>query len=162
MGAPELAAWRRSSAFVAQDAPMLERRTVAENVAYGLEMGRPDHHAGSLVLEVLERLGIGETGRRLPCELSGGQRQRAALAQALAKAPAALFADEPTANLDPRRAAQVVEVIASHCHQGMTCVIASHHDAPLAPVATRRLWVSEGRLGAVPVRPYETLTNRGV
>ncbi len=159
MGAAEIAAWRRSIGFVAQGAPMIERRTVAENVAYALEITRPDDHdAGSVALEVLERLGIGETGDRRPSELSGGQRQRAALAQALAKSPAALFVDEPTANLDPRTAAQVVAVIASHCRDRMACVVASHHDAQFAMSAARRLWVSDGRLGAVPSKPYGTLT----
>jgi ABC-type lipoprotein export system ATPase subunit len=160
MGAAELAAWRRSTAFVAQGAPMLERRTVAENVAYALEIARPDvHDAGSVAQDVLEGLGIAETGDRRPSELSGGERQRAALAQALAKSPAALFVDEPTANLDPRTAAQIVAVIASHCQGRMACVVASHHDAQFAPSATRRLWVSDGRLGAVPSRPYQTLTD---
>ena len=164
MTAAELAAWRRSTAFVAQDAPMLERRTVAENLAYALEIARPDVHraAESVVREVLERLGIGETGGRRPSQLSGGQRQRAALAQALAKSPAVLFVDEPTANLDPRTAAQVVEVVASHCQDGMACVIVSHHPAPFAPSATRRLWVSDGRLGAVSSRPHETMTESSV
>jgi ABC-type lipoprotein export system ATPase subunit len=132
MGAAELTAWRRSSAFVAQDAPMLERRTVAENVTYAVEIARPDVRAGARAAEVLELLGIGETGDRRPSELSGGQRQRAALAQALAKSPAALFVDEPTANLDPRTASRVVAVIASHCQQGMACVVVGHHDAPFA------------------------------
>jgi ABC-type lipoprotein export system ATPase subunit len=162
MGATERAAWRRSSAFVAQDAPMLERRTVAENVTYALEISRPNVHADARALEVLERLGIGETGDRRPSELSGGQRQRAALAQALAKSPAALFVDEPTANLDPRTASEVVAVIASHCQAGMACVVVGHHDAPFATSASRRLWVNEGRVRAVPYRPYETLTESDV
>jgi ABC-type lipoprotein export system ATPase subunit len=162
MAAAELAAWRRSTAFVAQGAPMLERRTVAENVAYALEIAQPDaDDAGSVALEVLDALGIGETGDRRPSELSGGQRQRAALAQALAKSPVALFIDEPTANLDPRTAAQLVRVIGSHCQDRMACVVASHHDAQFASSA-RRLWVSDGRLGAVPSRPYETLTDAGL
>jgi putative ABC transport system ATP-binding protein len=162
MGSAELVAWRRSTAFVAQGAPMLERRTVAENVAYALEIARPDvHDAGSVALEALDALGIGETGDRRPSELSGGQRQRAALAQALAKSPVALFVDEPTANLDPRTAAQVVAVIASHCQDRMACVAASHHDAQFASSAARRLWMCDGRLGAVPSRPYETLTDVG-
>jgi ABC-type lipoprotein export system ATPase subunit len=162
MGAGELAAWRRSTAFVAQGAPMLERRTVAENVAYALEIAQPDaDDAGSVALEVLDALGIGETGDRRPSQLSGGQLQRAALAQALAKSPVALFVDEPTANLGPRTAAQVVAVIASRCQGRMACVVASHHDAQFASPAARRLWVSDGRLGAVPSRPYETLTDAG-
>jgi ABC-type lipoprotein export system ATPase subunit len=160
MGAAELAAWRRSTAFVAQGAPMLERRTVAENVAYALEIARPDvHDYRHVAQDVLEGLGIGETGDRWPSELSGGQRQRAALAQALAKSPVALFVDEPTANLDPRTAAQVVAEIASHCQHRMACVVASHHDAQFAPSAARLLWVSDGRLGTVPTSPYETLTD---
>jgi ABC-type lipoprotein export system ATPase subunit len=163
MGAAELAAWRRSTAFVAQGAPMLERRTVVENVAYALEIAQPNvHYARSAALEVLDALGIGETGDRRPSELSGGQLQRAALAQGLAKSPVVLFVDEPTANLDPSTAAQLVRVIASYCQDRMACVVASHHDAQFASSAARRIWVSDGRLGAVPARPYETLTDVGL
>ena len=119
---------------------MLERRSVAENVAYAVQIARPDvHDAGSVARDLLAELGIAETGDRRPSELSGGQRQRAALAQALAKSPAALLVDEPTANLDPRTAAQVVAMIASHCRDRMACVVASHHDAQFAPSAARRL-----------------------
>jgi predicted ABC-type transport system involved in lysophospholipase L1 biosynthesis ATPase subunit len=84
------------------------------------------------------------------------------LAQALAKSPAALFVDEPTANLDPPTASRVAAVIGSHCQAGMACVVAGHHDAPFAASASRRLWVSDGRVGAVPYLPYETLTESDV
>jgi ABC-type lipoprotein export system ATPase subunit len=80
----------------------------------------------------------------------------------LAKSPVVLFVDEPTANLDPSTAAQLVRVIASYCQDRMACVVASHHDAQFASSAARRIWVSDGRLGAVPARPYETLTDVGL
>jgi ABC-type ATPase involved in cell division len=157
MGPAQLALWRRTTAFVAQDGRMLERRSIAENVAYAIEIARPDvHDVGRQVASVLDELGIGETADRQPRELSGGQRQRAALAQALAKRPAVLFADEPTVNLDPTTAAAVVAVIAAHCETGMACVAASHSEAAFAASATRRLYMTDGRVSAEPCGPPGT------
>jgi cell division transport system ATP-binding protein len=142
----ELRIWRQHSAYVAQDAPMLERRTVAENLAYAVEIAQPnDVDAHAEIDCLLERLAIADTADRRPSELSGGERQRAALAQGLAKRPAILFADEPTANLDPTTAASVVATIAQYCGQGMACLAASHSPAVFAKVG-RHISMAEGRV----------------
>ena len=147
--------------FRGSAAPMLERRSVAENVAYALEVARPDTRDISFqVPGILEVLGIGEAAARWPSELSGGQRQRAALAQGLAKAPSALFLDEPTSNLDLGAAALVEEVIAARCQAGMACVVASHDEDSFAS-SPRRLWVSEGRVTALPSGSYTKLPQTG-
>ena len=162
MPAAQLATWRRKTAFVAQAAPMLERRSVAENAAYSFELGQPGNlDSGRKVLELLEMLGIAETAARRPSELSGGQRQRAALAQGLAKAPTALFLDEPTANLDRGSAALVEQLISARCQSGMACVVASHDQAAFASLKPRRLWVSDGRVSATASGPYTALANTG-
>jgi ABC-type ATPase involved in cell division len=150
MSKSELINWWRMSGVVRQESPLHELRTVQENIEYGLAVAKPssstiDHDAGSL----LSAFGLDDLGNRLPTELSGGERARAALAQALAKRPAIVFLDEPTANLDPKSALTVVSVLNEHCLSGMTCVVATHNLGVFRPVLTRQAHVVKGTVREV-------------
>jgi len=102
-----LAGWkvpglRRQIGTVFQDFRLLPNKTVAENVAFALQViGKPRSHVNKVVPETLELVGLEGKGGRMPDELSGGEQQRVAIARAFVNRPMILIADEPTGNLDP-------------------------------------------------------------
>jgi energy-coupling factor transporter ATP-binding protein EcfA2 len=96
--------------------------------------------------DLLARLQISDIADRRPSEVSGGERQRAVLAQALAKRPVLLFADEPTSNLDPAATALVAAILDEHCRAGMACVVSTHNVPAFAAVATRQARIVAGRV----------------
>ena len=105
----------------------------------GMSAGRGD------AMELLERLQLGHRVRHRPAELSTGERQRVALARALLKRPAIILADEPTGNLDPASAAQVMSYLADFHRDGGTLLLVSHD--PLAAEHTdRTVQLLEGHL----------------
>jgi cell division transport system ATP-binding protein len=93
---------RRRMGIVPQDYPLLPRKTVWENIAYGLQaIGYSQSAVRRRVAQVLAQVGMGTRAHAYPHQLSGGEAQRVAIARALANNPPLLLADEPTANLDP-------------------------------------------------------------
>jgi putative ABC transport system ATP-binding protein len=103
---------RASLGFVFQAFHVLPYLTVARNVGLPLALnGRPAAEIAARVATLLAEVGLASAGERLPRELSGGELQRVAIARALVHAPALVLADEPTGNLDPRSAAQVLELL---------------------------------------------------
>jgi len=114
--------------FVFQAFHVLPHLDVAQNVAVPLLLlGRPDEER---VEQVLVAVGLGGLARRLPQELSGGQLQRVAIARALVHRPPLLLADEPTGNLDPRTAQQVMDVLVAQTREaGASLVLVTHSHA---------------------------------
>ncbi len=104
------------------------------------------HAARRQGLEWLGRVGLGERAGRTPEELSGGERQRVAIARALAGAPKLILADEPTANLDSERSAEVIALLAELAHEHGKAVLLVTHDAEAAQSADRVLALRDGRL----------------
>ncbi|WP_334154807.1 ABC transporter ATP-binding protein [Tepidimonas sp.] len=126
---PQAAAWRRIHlGFVFQAFHILPHLTVAQNVGLPLVLlGRPD---AERVEQVLAAVGLGGLGERLPQALSGGQLQRVAIARALAHRPRLILADEPTGNLDPRTAAQVLALLQAQTRaHGAALVLVTHSHA---------------------------------
>ncbi len=127
---PEAAALRRRSlGFVFQAFHLLPHLSVADNVALPLLLlGQREAAAiDARVAEVLDGVGLGGYQRRHPRELSGGQLQRVAIARALVHRPALILADEPTGNLDPVSAAQVLDLLCRQAReQGAGCLIVTH------------------------------------
>lgn len=124
--------WRREHlGFVFQAFHVLPHLNVAQNVGLPLLLlGRPD---AARVLAMLDAVGLGELGARLPAELSGGQLQRVAIARALVHRPGLLLADEPTGNLDPSTAAQVMGVLEQQAREsGAALVLVTHSQAAAA------------------------------
>jgi putative ABC transport system ATP-binding protein len=137
------ALWRRRHVgFVFQAFHVLPHLDVAQNVALPLMLLKQANPAR--VAHMLEAVGLGGLGERLPGQLSGGQLQRVAIARALVHRPALLLADEPTGNLDPGTAAKVMEVLfAQKREHGASLVLVTHSEAAAAR-ADRVLHLSAG------------------
>lgn len=126
------ALWRRVQVgFVFQAFHVLPHLDVAQNVALPLLLlGRPD---ATRVQQMLDAVGLGDLGARLPQQLSGGQLQRVALARALVHRPALLLADEPTGNLDPGTAARTMDLLLAQTReQGAALVLVTHSGSAAA------------------------------
>jgi putative ABC transport system ATP-binding protein len=113
--------------FVFQAFHVLPHLSVADNVGLPLLLlQKPDPVR---VAQMLAAVGLQELGARLPRQLSGGQLQRVAIARALVHKPALVLADEPTGNLDPRHAAQVLALLTAQCRaEGAACLLVTHSE----------------------------------
>ncbi|MDB5868221.1 MAG: transporter related protein [Polaromonas sp.] len=122
---------RRHVGFVFQAFHVLPHLDVAQNVALPLLLlGQPDD---ARVQALLEAVGLGGLGARLPQQLSGGQLQRVAIARALVHRPGLLLADEPTGNLDPATAAKVMDALVAQTREhGAAMVLVTHSQAAAA------------------------------
>lgn len=122
---------RQHLGFVFQAFHVLPHLDVAQNVALPLMLlGQQDD---ARVAQALHDVGLAGLGARLPQQLSGGQLQRVAIARALVHRPALILADEPTGNLDPRTAEQVMGVLVAQTRQhGAACVMVTHSEAAAA------------------------------
>lgn len=122
---------RRHVGFVFQAFHVLPHLDVAQNVALPLLLlGEPDD---ARVEALLEAVGLGGLGKRLPQQLSGGQLQRVAIARALIHRPGLLLADEPTGNLDPTTAAKVMDALVAQTREhGASMVLVTHSQAAAA------------------------------
>ena len=128
LSAEQAALMRREKVgFVFQAFHVLPHLDVAQNVGLPLLLlGRPD---AARVGAMLDAVGLGGLGARLPQTLSGGQLQRVAIARALVHRPALLLADEPTGNLDPSTAAKVMDVLMAQTRlEGASLVLVTHSD----------------------------------
>jgi cell division transport system ATP-binding protein len=127
-----LASWRvpqmrRQIGTVFQDFRLLPNKTVAENVAFALQViGKPRSHIRKTVPEVLELVGLDGKEDRMPDELSGGEQQRVAIARAFVNRPMILIADEPTGNLDPGTSIGIMKLLDRINRTGTTVVMATH------------------------------------
>lgn len=137
--------WRREHlGFVFQAFHVLPHLDVAQNVGLPLLLlGRPD---AARVQQMLDAVGLGELGARLPAELSGGQLQRVAIARALVHRPGLLLADEPTGNLDPTTAAQVMDVLQRQAADSGAALVLVTHSSAAAARAQRVLHLTAGGL----------------
>ncbi len=118
---------RRQIGYVFQDFKLLPNKTVAENVAFALEViGKSRHVMQKRVPEVLELVGLEEKSDALPHELSGGQQQRVSIARAFVNAPRILLCDEPTGNLDPQTSVGIMKLLDRINRTGATVVMATH------------------------------------
>jgi len=142
-------AWYRSNrvGFVFQSFNLLPRLTVLENVALPLlyrEDSDPAANAAAAKV-ALERVGMSHRLDHRPSQLSGGERQRVAIARAIVGAPAIVFADEPTGNLDVKNVSRILELLASLIKEGITVVLVTH-DLAVADHAHRVISMREGRV----------------
>lgn len=128
---------RRHLGFVFQAFHVLPHLDVSANVGLPLTLlGRPDD---ARVAEVLQAVGLADLGPRMPHQLSGGQLQRVAIARALVHRPALMLADEPTGNLDPDTADQIMRILVERTRsEGAACVMVTHSRA--AAALADRVW----------------------
>ena len=141
---PEL---RRQIGVIFQDFKLLPERTVFENVGITLEIaGLPRRELRARTWSMLRRLGLGHRLDNRPRALSGGEQQRVAIARALVNDPPLLLADEPTGNLDPDLALDIMDIIADAHARGTTVIVATHDPNLLERYPHRRLVLESGRL----------------
>ncbi|MCA0252038.1 MAG: cell division ATP-binding protein FtsE [Actinobacteria bacterium] len=132
-------ALRRQIGTVFQDFRLLPGKTVAENVAFALQViGKPTSVIRRIVPETLELVGLEGKGDRLPEELSGGEQQRVAIARAFVNRPAILIADEPTGNLDPATSVGIMKLL-DRINKAETTVIMATHDATIVDQMRKRV-----------------------
>ena len=118
---------RRSMGVVFQDFRLLPDKTVYDNVAYAMYIVRATpKHIRRQVPMVLSLVGLSGKAKMYPNELSGGEQQRVALARALVNNPSMLIADEPTGNLDPETAWDIMNLLNDINMRGTTVVVATH------------------------------------
>ena len=124
----QVAKYRRKLGVVFQDFRLLKDRNVYENVAFAQRViGRPTRVIRKRVPEMLTLVGLAEKYKARPKELSGGEQQRVALARALVNRPDILLADEPTGNLDPQNAAEIMRLLEEINDRGTTVVGVTHN-----------------------------------
>ena len=147
LGRAGIAALRRKTGMVFQDAKLLAGVPVLDNVALPAEAaGDSSREARRKAFALLRDLGLKDLVRRYPRSLSGGEQQRVALARALVNEPALLLADEPTGNLDEESASRVVELMSRAHGAGATVVLATHDPHLLRTVTGRQIALRAGRL----------------
>ncbi|MGO2113335.1 MAG: cell division ATP-binding protein FtsE [Pseudoclavibacter sp.] len=137
--------YRRNLGMVFQDFRLLPQKTVAENVAYALQvLGHSRGLIAESVPDVLETVGLAGMGDRFPHELSGGEQQRVAIARAVVNKPAILLADEPTGNLDPETSRGIMKLLRRINADGTTVVMATHDQSIVDEHRLRVIELDEG------------------
>jgi cell division transport system ATP-binding protein len=139
--------FRRNIGSVFQDFRLLANKTVFQNVAFALQViGTSKVGIQQAVPELLALVGLEGKEKRLPNELSGGEQQRVAIARALVNKPQLLLADEPTGNLDPATAIDIMQLLAGINANGTTVVMATHEASFVDQMKRRVIELRGGEL----------------
>jgi len=147
-----LAGWkvprlRRQIGTVFQDFRLLQNKTVAENVAFAMQVtGHARDEINRRIPETLELVGLEGTADRMPDELSGGEQQRVAIARAFVNKPMILIADEPTGNLDPATTIGIMNILERINSTGTTVLMATHDANIVDQMRKRVIELDEGRI----------------
>ncbi len=145
--AKELIQLRRNIGTIFQDFRLLPTKNVYENIAFALEVaGKSDEDIQADVPHVLDLVGLADKIWSFPNELSGGEQQRVALARAIVNQPDVLIADEPTGNLDPINAHDVVEILKKINDLGTTVILTTHNKTIVDSIGRRVVTMDQGRI----------------
>ncbi|KKW19967.1 MAG: Cell division ATP-binding protein FtsE [Parcubacteria group bacterium GW2011_GWA2_51_10] len=143
----ELLRMRRNIGTIFQDFRLIPTKTVYENIAFALEVaGKSDEDIKADVPHVLELVGLFHKIWNFPNQLSGGEQQRVAIARAIVNQPDVLIADEPTGNLDPINAHDVVEILKKINDLGTTVLLATHNKSIVDTVKRRVVTMDQGSI----------------
>jgi cell division transport system ATP-binding protein len=143
----KIAEHRRGIGVVFQDFRLLEDRTVYENVEFAMRVvGASRREIRRRVPVVLNMVGLNYKAKMLPRELSGGEQQRVALARALVNNPSILIADEPTGNLNPKTAMEIMEIFESINQMGTTIIMATHAKDIVDMMHKRVIEINDGHV----------------
>lgn len=139
--------FRKKIGVVFQDYKLLSKKTIYENIAYVMEVvGQSDQEIAFDVPKILEIVGLTKRAYNFPKELSGGERQRAAIARALIYRPRVILADEPTGNLDPYHAREIIRLLVKVNEMGTTVLLATHNKWIINNLEKRVITLEEGKI----------------
>lgn len=139
--------YRRTLGIIFQDFRLLQEKSVFENIAFVLRVtGAKSREIRDRVNKVLDLVGLAGKGAELPSKLSGGEQQRVAIARALVNRPVLLIADEPTGNLDPNTAQDIMELFNRINHMGTTIIMVTHNKDLVNAMHKRVVTIEEGRI----------------
>lgn len=138
---------RRKIGVVFQDFKLLPNKNVFENVAFALEIvGYGNREINHTIPRVLDIVGLKGKEKRMPLELSGGERQRVAIARAIVRQPKILIADEPTGNLDPKHAWDIIKILEKINRYGTTVLLTTHNQDIVNKLKRRVITIKDGRV----------------
>jgi cell division transport system ATP-binding protein len=143
----QLPKYRRKIGMVFQDYRLLPNKTAYENIAYAMEVnGFLDKDIEKDVTQVLELVGLKDRAFNFPYALSGGEKQRVAIARALVQRPEVIVADEPTGNLDPLNAYEIIKLLLKINELGTTVILATHNKEIIDSLGKRVVILDKGKL----------------
>ena len=143
----EIPLHRRRIGVVFQDFKLLNKRTVAENISFALEVaGKSSREIRQNVGQILEIVGLREKANKYPNQLSGGEQQRVAIARALVHHPEVLVADEPTGNLDMINTWEIIELLLRINKLGTTVLLATHNKETVDRINRRVVALDKGAI----------------
>ena len=138
---------RRSMGVVFQDFRLLPNKTVYENIAFAMEItGNKAKDIRRKVPTILSMVGLSDKAKSYPSELSGGEQQRVGIARAIINNPALLIADEPTGNLDPKNATEIMKLLKDINNRGTTVLVATHAKDQVDKMMQRVIALDHGKL----------------
>ena len=153
-----LPTYRQKLGIVFQDIKLLANKTLEENINFALDiLGKEDKEIKETTDYLLETVGLQDRRNLFPQQLSGGEQQRGAIARALANNPELFVADEPTGNLDPDNAFQVLEILKKINKGGTTVMVISHDREIVNQMKTRVLRMDKGKIISDTKGDYDTV-----
>lgn len=143
----EVPIFRRKVGTVFQDFRLLPKKTVFENVAFAMEvLHKTPRQIRKQVPQILSLVGISDKAHKYPDELSAGEQQRVAIARAIVNNPTVLIADEPTGNLDPNTAWEIMDLLDQINLRGTTIVMVTHAKDIVDRMKKRVIAIEGGRI----------------
>ena len=139
---------RRKTGIVFQDFQLLTDRTVNENLEFVLKATgwKDSRDIDKRISEVLEKVGLGLKGYKMPHQLSGGEQQRVVIGRALLNDPDIILADEPTGNLDPETSEGIIRLLQDISKTGRAVIVATHNYTLLKKFTARTIKCEDGKL----------------
>lgn len=143
----EIPLFRRKVGTVFQDFRLLPKKTVFENVAFAMEvLHKTPRQIRKQVPQILSLVGISDKAHKYPDELSAGEQQRVAIARAIVNNPTVLIADEPTGNLDPNTAWEIMDLLEQINLRGTTIVMVTHAKDIVDRMKKRVIAIERGKI----------------
>lgn len=143
----DLTKLRRRIGVVFQDFKLLSNKTAYENIAFAMEaVGKTDQEIKTDVPHVLELVDLGPKAQHFPHEMSGGEKQRLSIARAIINQPEIIIADEPTGNLDPVNAFEIIQILKKINDLGTTVILTTHNKGVIDSIKKRVITMEHGKV----------------